>query len=171
MQLHIANATKQDHDFQYLTPGIRQPRLLPVRRGSQVVITGQKDELENIVSQHRRYGIVDVKEFSRESKFAGLVFSFDGPINVDAIYHALEHHDEVIDGVAQTVRENSTAATNAAIEQHAEGSNSEVNSTSFELKELPKDQADTSKKVDVMVKADKKADPAVKRSSRRPQGH
>lgn len=169
MQLHIANATKQDHDFLYRIKGTQKTNLLPIKKGGQVSISGDREELEDIVAQHRVYGIVDVKDFSKALKFSGMIYSFSGPINVDRIYEALERHDDVIDETAQLVREQSAAATNAAIEEHAGSSNSKVEATSFELKELPKDQTDTSPKVDVVVRADKKADPKPQRSARRPR--
>lgn len=179
MKLYIANATKQDHDFLYRMgfdpqadrQGAPRVRLLPIKKGSQVAIEGNKEELEAVIGQHRIYGIVDVKEFEKMPKFSGLVYSVGSPINVDRIYHALDHHDEVIDENAQEARENSTAATNAMIEDHARNANASVTETSFELKELQRDQTDESRKVDVLIKTDKRGDKKPNRKVGRPRAH
>ena len=148
MQLNIGNSTKQDHDFTYRLPNNPSKIVvMPIPKGSQIDIKGEREELESILDQHRQYGLIDVKEFDKDKKFSGLVFSFNGKIDMDKLAHAREHHNEVIDENANNIRKATTAASAASIEGEASAVDASVKGVIFELEELPNDRADTKRLV------------------------
>ena len=165
MRLNIGNATKQNHDFLFRMPGLAKVNVLPIPKGSQVHIEGNREDLDFIIAQHVRYGLIDVKEFGKQKNFAGLVFSFNGTINMDKLAEAREIHNDFIDENAQNIREATTAASAAIIEGEAEHTGAKVGSTTFELEELPDSRNEGKTRIKQTLIADKSA--SEKRSTRR----
>ncbi len=158
MQLNLGNATKQDHDFTYRLPN--NPMKIVVRtipKGSQIDIQGDKDELENIIAQYERFGLVEVRECAKTPKFSGLVFSFNGKINMDKLGQAREAHGDFIDQNAQEIREATAAAVAGSIDGEASAVGANVGKTTMDIEELPGAGSEGKKKTHVTLIADKSA--------------
>lgn len=122
--LHIANCTKQKHDFIYRVPEERSTRKQQIQPGSQIVVYQAGAPLEiltSIVEQHLPYGLVDVTEIDRRKPFVGMCFSWDKPIRVEKIMYADEHNAGVLNEQSLEARKLSAAALHNAIESVTQG--------------------------------------------------
>ena len=103
--LFVANCTKQDHDFVYITPETGKPRLVRIETGSQKQIHTSDNEmnLNAIVKQHEPYGLIPVNEVKRNRAFTGMCYSFDKPVPVDAIMVADEQNTAILEKFSDNV--------------------------------------------------------------------
>ncbi len=117
MKLYIANCTKQVMDFHYRAPEQQRPMMQTIPIGGQIQIykdTTQSD-LEHIIEQHQRYGLVQVSEIDRTKAFIGACYQIDRPIDVEKIMRAAEHNDEVLTERGQEFRKEAAAALDGQI--------------------------------------------------------
>jgi hypothetical protein len=108
MKMYVANLTKQVQSFCYRLPEGRSPRQQEIAIGGQTLLSGDltKMEVDSIIEQHAKYGLVDVAEIDRTKPFAGLCYSIDKPISVEKIRRGLAHNDDVlVDRGRQTQKE------------------------------------------------------------------
>ena len=114
MKLYIANCTQQVHDFVYRMLESGALRQQKIEAGGQIAIAGDltSPEVDYIIEQHRRYGLVRVDEIDQTKPFIGLCFQTDRPIAVDKIRRALIHNREVLEDRGRQLRKE------AAIAQH-----------------------------------------------------
>lgn len=146
MKLYIANTTKQHHDFIYRTPDMGKTTHQVIQVGGQVQIW--KDDthaaLDFIINQHASYGLVPVNEIDRTKTFIGLCYSFDKPVDIDAIVRATAHNDDVLVERGLDARKNAAAALNDSMNQDTGG---KVNALELEVVEDAKkgEDSDTEK--------------------------
>lgn len=82
MELYIGNATRQIVRFQWRTLETQQLREQPIQPGTQVKLAGNytTPEIDYIVRQHARYGLIAASDIDRTKQFHGLCYSIDKPI-------------------------------------------------------------------------------------------
>lgn len=86
--------------------------------GGQIRISGDltTPEIEAIVGQHRKYGMVEVGEIDRTKPFVGLCYSVDKPISVERIRNALVHNAEVLTEIGRARRQEAAIAVSNQLE-------------------------------------------------------
>lgn len=92
--LYVANLTKQRRDFFYRVPEELQPRRQMIEPGQQILIyrrDAAPEIVSNIIKQHEKYGLIDIKEIDRRKPFVGLCYS-DRPIPMQKFMYADEHN-------------------------------------------------------------------------------
>ena len=87
MRLYVANLGRQAVDFIYRLPETPSPRMQQIAIGSQILISGTltPPEVESIVEQHRKYGLVAVNELDGARGRVTLCYSVDKPVPVNAL--------------------------------------------------------------------------------------
>jgi hypothetical protein len=122
--LYIANAKKQDHLFEFRLAGQKTPRRYPIPALTQVNVAGRNGltgmEIEQIVKQHRKYGLVPVSEIDHTKPYIGLVYSTDKPISIANLQFAVHHNNEVLVDVGREIRKAAAIATNTVLENSPE---------------------------------------------------
>lgn len=87
MHLYIANGTRQIQHFMYRIPEIKQVRQQTIAVGGQIKISGdlQPEQIDAIIDQHRKYGIIDVVDIEKGRSPAPLCFQVGRAISPDRI--------------------------------------------------------------------------------------
>jgi len=110
-RLYVANTTKQHHNFLAWIPESTKQYCETVRIGSQLCIGDfPLDQIDLIVKQHARYGLVPYKEIKNLRTFAGLCYSVGAPVPLEAILQGVQHNDRALDERAAERREEQAAA-------------------------------------------------------------
>lgn len=94
MRLFVGNVTAQTHEFLYRL--IEQTKILRqvIAPGRQIQIAGDLDraDLDYIVGQHAKYGMIPADEISYTKRFHGLCYSIDKPITTALLNYLREHN-------------------------------------------------------------------------------
>ena len=119
MRLYIANATKQNFDFMYRMPEVSGIRVQTIPIGGQIQITGELSTLQvdSIIAQHAKYGMVSVDEIDRSRNFTGLCYSIDKQIPVAKIMTAVRLNTAVLQNRGKQMRQEAAVAENNRIER------------------------------------------------------
>jgi hypothetical protein len=111
MNLWIANNTTANHMFVYRLQERQQVFAREIKKGQQIKLADlSQDEVERITKQHERYGMVPWKEAHKRKDVVGLVYSTEGPVNMDALLGTFEKNSEIKDDEAQKRRVTTAAA-------------------------------------------------------------
>jgi hypothetical protein len=140
MRLYIANCTQQIQQFHYRVPetggamagGVR---VQPIDIGSQVLLTGDLNQLQvdSIVAQQRKYGLVKIDEVDRTRGFSGMCYSIDKPVPVSKIIYVMEQNKSVLDQRGRKTRLEAAVAVNQQIETNMDD---QLKKLEFEVKEV-----------------------------------
>lgn len=138
MKLYVANCTKQHHLFTYRVPEGRRnvEQRIDVGQCAQVWQDANRADLEAIVAQHARYGLVEVREIDRTKGFIGMCYSYDAPINPDAVMRALEHNDAVLVQRGADLRKQAAVAIAVGVEQSAQEAGASLSGTETTVQEV-----------------------------------
>ena len=124
-KMYVANCTKQNHTFTYRIPDssetLTRPRALEIKAGAQIKVPDDltTPQVDSIIRQHARYGMVSVAELDRTRPFVGLCYSLDKPVSVDSIRRGLSHNDDVLREKGRQLRQEAGIAAFEAAEQAA----------------------------------------------------
>ena len=123
MKLYIANCTQQVQSFMYRVPETPAPRMQPIGIGQQIQISGDLSQfdIDAIVEQHSRYGLVAVDAIDRTRPFIGVCYSVDKHVPVDKIKRALEHNESVLIERGRVMRQEAAVALNNSLEEQTDG--------------------------------------------------
>jgi hypothetical protein len=171
MRVHIANCSKQPHDFIYWVPENDRPLVRNIPIGGQIALDGSKDVLEGIIGQHRKYGLIDIKEIDRAREFHGIAFSFDKPIVVEQIVHAVEKNDEALQLAGDEVRKAAMIALDENAQTAAAETQTKLLASEAEIIEQPSGPNDRGPKMSqkLEVVPEGQAPSAVRRGRGRPR--
>lgn len=118
--LYVGNMTKQLHQFEFRLPNQRVPRRVDIEALTQVNIAGSDgltgSEIEQIVKQHERYGLIPVSEIDHTKPYFGLVYSTDKPITVANFHLAIKHNDDAMMEMGKEIRKRAAVATAATLQ-------------------------------------------------------
>jgi hypothetical protein len=123
-KLYLANLGKQTHEFHYRIPAeqgfSRREQVQTITPGTQQMIHGEAPMpvLEAIVEQHRIYGLIEVSELVNHHGFAGLVASFDKPVQLDVLNYGIDRNQGELHDIGVKRREEAAVAFDAAVEQN-----------------------------------------------------
>lgn len=111
-KMYVANCTQQVQDFVYRVPGQSAPRRQPIQIGEQIKLSGDLEEADvnYIISQHAKYGMIRVDEIDRTRTFIGLCYDIDKPVPGKRILIAIEHNQEVLTARGEQIRKESAVA-------------------------------------------------------------
>ncbi|MGX5055997.1 hypothetical protein ACWKX9_20385 [Enterobacter asburiae] len=127
MKLHIANTTKQRHDFTYRKPETGRLVYHPINAGSQVVVLdGTAAEIDAIVQQHAIYGLIDANSIDQSRVYIGMCYSIDKAVPSRIIEKAMRDNDEHLTRGAHERRQASVIATNQALSEQESGYRGEL---------------------------------------------
>lgn len=123
MKMYVANCTQQEQSFVYRVPEYPAPRQQLIRIGTQVQISGDltQTEIDAIISQHRKYGLVEASDIDRTKPFVGLCYSIDKPVRETAIRGAIAHNRDVLAKRGEETRKEAAIAVANAIEESNPG--------------------------------------------------
>lgn len=118
MKLHIANLTQQNQDFVYRVPETTGLRKQMIGIGEQIVISGDlnRPQIDAIIEQHAKYGLVAVEEIDRSRPFVGLCYSIDKPVPAARMLGGIEHNTGVLTARGREIRKEMAVATNSMLE-------------------------------------------------------
>lgn len=127
-KLFVANCTRQVQEIHYrldfsaegvkvpFTPATRQT----IQPGHQVLVAGKDlhmQQVQSIIQQLSRFGMVDVSEVSRIRRKLHQVFSLDKPVSVTVIRNIMDANVGTLTIEGQNRRRNAAVATNELIAQ------------------------------------------------------
>src|ERR1017187_2730896 len=123
-KLYIANCTKQIQDFWYRVPGCDgsgkafSPRMQKIPEGGQILISGdlQPEEIDFIVGENVRYGLINVDDVDRAKPFVGMCYSINKPVAVPKIEKLFVHNQEILEDRAETNLKATALANNQLLE-------------------------------------------------------
>ncbi len=96
-KIYIANCTKQVQQLQFRVPENPQIIMGEIPIGEQKLVwDGSTPAIQDIIEQLSAYGMVSVAELPRTKRFAGLCYSLDVPVKMDAIVMANRHNIDVL---------------------------------------------------------------------------
>jgi hypothetical protein len=115
--MYVANCTQQNQEFCYRLNGNLRVQHIPI--GGQIALSGDlsNSDVDAVLAQHNRYGLIPVEEVDRSKPFIGLCYALDRRMNVDQIRRAIIHNAEVLEDRGKQMRQESAVALNAAIEE------------------------------------------------------
>jgi hypothetical protein len=119
MDLYIGNPRRQDHILAYRmleqAGGAKMPT---IRRGGQFKIPGDltQPEIEYIVNQHRKYGLLSVDEVGGSRQEVPLIYSVGRPITAAILNSVMKHNTDVLVAKGKELRQQAAVAANNAIE-------------------------------------------------------
>ena len=121
MKLYIGNATRQVHEFTYRVLEFPAPRSQTVPIGGQVLISGDlsSKDVDYIVDQHKKYGIVDANASSFLPGFSGICYSIDRPITTVRLARAMEKNMDQLQERGKQMRTELAVAVNSSMERQA----------------------------------------------------
>jgi len=93
VKLYIGNASRQVHHFAYVVPELG-PRTQTVPIGGQVQLVGElnSQQIDAIVGQHRKYGLMEADKIDARTPFVGICFSVDRPISQKHLQIAMDYN-------------------------------------------------------------------------------
>jgi hypothetical protein len=129
MRMYVANCTQQRQIFMYRVPEegsgmMGGMRVQDIEIGQQVPLSGDlnKFQVDSIVQQHARYGMVAVEEIDRtRGAFTGLCYSVDKPVPVSKLLYVINANKSVLDLRGQEIRKEAAVAVNQQVETQMEG--------------------------------------------------
>jgi hypothetical protein len=122
MKMYVGNCTQQLQDFVYRVPEQTSPRRQTIGIGEQILVSGDlsQRDLDYILEQHGKYGLIRVDEIDRTRPFIGMCWS-DKPIPDKRMMYAIEHNADVLVDRGRTIRtEAALAVSSYAENQHAQ---------------------------------------------------
>jgi hypothetical protein len=120
--MYIANCTAQVQDFQYTLPGAKKARKQTIEVGRQIRISGDLTlaQIESIVKQHAKYGMLACSEVPRAKTFAPYVFNTERPVPRTVTMAAVLKNRELKDKEGREIRDRAAVSVHNAIEQELE---------------------------------------------------
>lgn len=137
--MYIANCTNQNIDFQYRLP--ENPKVIKqtIPIGQQIRIPGDLStpDVEAVIRQHAKYGLVAVSEIDRSRNFIGVCYQLDKPIQVDKLAKAIDHNYKVLDAIGKTIREEAAVVIENTIADSIPQRLGRLNELEIEIEERP----------------------------------
>jgi hypothetical protein len=163
-KMYIANCTNQVQDFMYslVKGGKTMKQIIPI--GGQIQIPGDLTtaQIEMVVAQHSKYGMVRVDEIDRARAFVGVCYSIDRRIDVNRVRYALEHNHEVLIERGRVIREEAAVSVNNALQEESR----DFRALEMEIKEVPKDGQNIEVE-EQKIRVDKTANPDTPKTTGR----
>ncbi|MBU9812376.1 hypothetical protein ACE2AK_04185 [Rahnella perminowiae] len=144
MKLHIANTTKQRHDFTFRR--LEKSNLVhhPIRAGEQsIVLDGTTDEIDYILKQHEIYGLIDATRIDQSKAYIGLCYSIDKPVASKIIEKAMRDNDQHLTRKSNDHRQASAFATSEKLRSEDSGFHGDLEVSAEQRLKTDEDPRDT----------------------------
>ena len=124
MKLYIANCTKQVQVFSYRIIEKNGVRTQTIPMGGQIALADDltSNEVDDIIEQHAKYGLIDAAMVDRTKEFIGLCYSIDKIVPMTRLRSSLEHNDGVLVERGKQLQTEAALAVNQQIEHSLEES-------------------------------------------------
>lgn len=136
MKMYIANCKMQTFDFQYRMLETGALRMRQIEPGQQIEMSEDmsQPEIDHIVKQHARYGLVDAREIKRGQPL-GLVYSIGRKMDVDSIRKGIAMVEHNLERQGEENRRAAAVAIDQNIKRDAERSGFKIAETNIEIEE------------------------------------
>lgn len=140
MKLYVANLTLQHQILLYRVPGhvgVHQQRI-PI--GGQVSVFGDlsSEQIEGIIAQHAKYGLVKFDEIDRFKGHAVYCWRVGSPVNVERVKRMMAHNHSVLHQRGELIRKQAAVTANHVIENPAEEVHIALKNMEVEIVEVDK---------------------------------
>lgn len=154
--LFIANTSNKHHEFLFRLPGNDQLRRIIINAGTQqqVLKNANREDIDEVISQHLPYGLVEASQVSKIDKFSGSLYSIDKPVTVNAMQVAIDKNNDILLEEGHELRKVAAVATNASIEDALSNSRA-FRSIEMEVEEIPEDKSEKRKMLKEKIKVAK----------------
>lgn len=118
MRMYIANGTKQVINFLYRLPEQNGVRSQNIPIGGQIALSDdlRREDIDYILSQHTRYGLLPVEEVKNPKTFVGMCYSIDKPVKIDSIEMLMTSNNDRLVERGREIRKEAAVASSAGIE-------------------------------------------------------
>lgn len=120
-KMFVANCTRQVQAFLYRLPENNQPRSQMIAIGGQTQISGDLStpDIESIIQQYEKYGLVSLVEVKKHDGFAPFVYSLDKPVPPEIISMMVERDTEELQERGREQRKNAAIVMASQIGKQA----------------------------------------------------
>lgn len=117
--LYVGNATRQTCMFSYCVIKGGTPRTQSIPPGAQVRISGDllPSQVDYIVRQHAKYGIIAADAANQARGFRGICYSIGKPIAAVKLTMLLETNHSALVAAGREIREQNAVAQSGVIDQ------------------------------------------------------
>ncbi|KWN80864.1 hypothetical protein WM24_23815 [Burkholderia ubonensis] len=138
MALFVANLTKHNFQLHFWVERTQRPIFVEIPPGQQKSIypEGTRLEHENIVNQHKMYGLIPVSEMDLKKGFVGQCYQFDKPIPLDRLQSTMLNNEDELYDEALERRKEAAAASDHLIRKAAQETDSKIASFEVEIEEV-----------------------------------
>ncbi|CDY79473.1 hypothetical protein BGLT_02254 [Caballeronia glathei] len=145
MTLYVGNLTKQVFELHFWVENTKKPIVVKIQPGSQANVYPQGSHLdhENIVGQHKMYGLTQVSEIDRRKEFVGHCYQFDTPIPLDRLFTTMERNDDMLYDQALERRKEAALAMDETMKRTAQETDTKLQNFEVELQEVEQKGVDT----------------------------
>jgi len=145
MSLFIANVSKQNFQLHFWVERTSRPIVVDIPPGSQKSIyqEGTRSDHENIVGQHKMYGLIPVSEIDRHKGFVGQCYQFDTPVPMERLFETMKNNDESLYELSAERRKEAAASADDLLKRAAQETDSKVSAFAIEIEEMEQKGVDT----------------------------
>lgn len=121
-KMYIGNASQQLVKFAYRTPESGGVRTQDIPIGGQIQLSGDlsTSEIDCIIDQHKKYGLISVSEVDRSKMFSGLCYSVDRPISASILQRAVAKNMDTLVERGKEIRRDAALVVNNGLEAELE---------------------------------------------------
>jgi hypothetical protein len=169
MALFIANLTKQSFQLHFWVERVSRPVVVEIPPGQQKSIyhEGSRVDHENIVNQHKMYGLIPVAEIDSTGGFIGQCYQFDKPIPLDRLVDGMINNEDALVDQAREIRKESAASADDLLRRAAQETDSKIAEFAVELEEV--EQKGVDQQVNEVITVGEEAQPQPERRRGRPR--
>lgn len=133
--IYIGNASKQRFIFEYWLPESKRRVSLEIPIGTQVKLAGNltMKDIDAIIEQHRKYGLISETEIERTRVFCGICYATDRPISVRKLTVLMGRNEQVLVSRGQEVRKRLALAVNDQLQTNLESGRRPETMKNFDL--------------------------------------
>lgn len=120
MKMYVVNCTQQAQDFVYRLPEAPGVIRQIIAIGGYIQLSGElnQPQIDSVVRQHARYGMVAEEEVDRTKTFIGLYYTVDKPPRRGRMIDAISHNVDVLDARGRQLRQEAAIHTSNIIESN-----------------------------------------------------
>lgn len=153
--LYIANTSKQHHDFCFRrSESSGFPTVIKIPAGTQALVVkgGDVDVVDDVINQHRPYGLVSAEEASKQKRFVGLCYRVDKPVHFKDMKVVFDKNDKVLKQQGEENVKTVAAAVNATIDTNLQEAGVPTEAAHVEVE--VREENDPGKQAEVAVGAE-----------------
>lgn len=138
--LFIANGTMQVQEFHYRLPEAKNARRQVIPVGEQIRISGdlRSVDVDAIIKQHVKYGLIPADEILRGTKPAPLAYRVGRYISSEEIVLLSNRNQGILIDLGRQTRKDAAVAVGNALGRAAQESGNDFDTADVEITEVPK---------------------------------